>query len=410
MIRRILPIYYFSLEGFYVFFLTFLFYIKIGLFPPIIPFIAVLVIGNMFLAIALKQESVSIVFPLLGGIIGGFIGYFLGLFQISALLSSLFIYFRILAFSKNESSWTSEREQLVIIFYSSSLLVFFFGWIFQYPFINWLYGMLIAFTALYSIGRFLQQIEGSPGRKNLKGISGVFGIAFIFSGILTLLIPITKLLFVKLLEGLAFLAFPVITPIVNLLKNLVEKGINRRNKGPQEEIGSNMIGKKTNHIANHHHDVSNSHFWIWILLLGIILVIIWLLIKNKNKTKTDKIVLANLVIEHEPSLFKKNRKSRFFRGPAPQEYVRKLIYQLQIYADKNEMGRYEHETVREWFKRLGFPINEEFLVAYENVRYGNGVLARSEATQFEGIITDLKREIKEQSKLKKENEENKKNK
>ncbi|MBP0726464.1 hypothetical protein J5Y03_14985 [Bacillus sp. RG28] len=399
MIRRILPAYFFSLEGFYVYFILFLFYINKGFLPPIIPYIVVLVIGNLFLGLALRQQQVSNVLLLLGGIIGGMIGYFLGLSQISALISSLFIFFRIPAFLKNSFSWKSERADLVILFYSSSIFVFFYGWVNQYPHMKWLYSMLICFTVLYSVGRFLQQIEESHTIRNFDGISGLFGIVFLISGVITLLLPLTKLLFLKLFEGLIFLVYP----LINYLINLLYRGMHNLPKNNRSNFMMNT-GKK---LAIGHDGTITDHsqIWIRILILVIILVTAWILIKKKSKTKTDMIKSSEFVIEHVPSFLKKNKKSRFFRGPAPHEYVRKLIYQLQIYADKNEMGRYEHETVKEWFKRVELPINEEFLLAYENVRYGQGVLARSEASHFESIIADLKRKIKERSKLMKESEE-----
>jgi len=399
MIRRILPAYFFSLEGIYVFFIMFLFYIKKGLLPPIVPYIVVLVIGNMILGLALKQQQVANVLLLLGGIIGGVIGYFLGLSQMTALVSSIFIFFRIPAFLKNSFSWKSERADLVILFYGSSFIVFIYGWFKQYPHINWLYGVLIGFTILYSIGRFFQQIEESHAIRNIDGISGLFGIVFLLSGVITLLLPLSKLLLLKLFEGLIFLIYP----LINFLITLLQRGMHNSPKSNRSMINMNTAKK----IAIGHDGTTTDHtqFWIWIVILVFILVITWILIKKKSKTKTDTIELSEDVIEHVPSLLKKKRKSRFFRGPAPHEYVRKLIYHLQIYADKNEMGRYEHETVREWFERVEFPVNEEFLLAYENVRYGNGVLVKSEASHFEGIIADLKKEIKERSKLKKESEE-----
>jgi hypothetical protein len=125
--------------------------------------------------------------------------------------------------------------------------------------------------------------------------------------------------------------------------------------------------------------------------------------KNRKKVNIDKVEIS-LDIEHFSSIPKNQEKRRFFRGPAPHEYVRKLIYQLQIYADKHEMGRFEHETVREWFQRLGFINHEDLLLAYEDVRYGNVVISKSEANHFEGVIADLKREIKQQTKIENDRE------
>ncbi|WML47210.1 hypothetical protein RCG23_16820 [Neobacillus sp. PS3-34] len=129
------------------------------------------------------------------------------------------------------------------------------------------------------------------------------------------------------------------------------------------------------------------------------MIVIWILIKKfKQRNISQSEQPVKLLIEHFPSFEKKGGKSRFFRSSAPQEYMRRLIYQLQLFADRHKMGRHSHETLREWFDRLGFSMDEALFIAYDNVRYGNVILTKIDLKDIEVSIENLKREIKDRSK------------
>jgi len=403
MIKRIQPFYYFSLECFYLYLLLFLFYTRIRELPPIGAFFAILAISNLFLFFALKQKQVSHVYPYLGGIIAGVLGYFLGFTPMSAILCTIFLYFRLVAFIKNSYLWTEERDKLFILFFCSSFIIMFLGAVYSYPFMNWIYGLLIVYVVLFTVGKFLQQIETNNSKRNITGITGLLALAVLLTGIFTMILPIIKLLITKVLAVIGILFSIVAYPFLKLFDGY---DLHIPPKGEQNKGYFKIDKHKHADYTNHHTPAHPISPWVWIVLLIIIIIVCWIIIRKFKKVQKDITGKSlNIQLERSLVLAKKKSKLRFFRRPAPQEYIRKLIYQLQIYADKNEMGRFEQETVREWFNRVGFPINEEFLIAYENVRYGKSVLPRSEAAHFEGIIADLKRVIRERSKLKNETEE-----
>lgn len=395
MIKRILPAYYFGLECVYLYFLLFLFYTRTGKLPPMAATLCVIASGLLFLVFSLKMKKGSKFTPFIGAILSGGIGYFLGLTPMSALICIVFIFFRISAFTKDTALWTEERRKLALTFYCSSFLIFFLGWIFKYPYMNWLFWNVILFTVLFSIGRYLQQTDSNTVNRNPKFLAAFFGIAFLFAaGIASLLLPFAKWLLFNFFKGIILLISFLLAPLFNLVegKHLQLKVL----KGPQDKIAGKE--QKPNSVFTDH-VVHHVPFWISLIVLAAILIVIWILIKKfKQRNISQSEQPVKLLIEHFPSFEKKGGKSRFFRSSAPQEYMRRLIYQLQLFADRHKMGRHSHETLREWFDRLGFSMDEALFIAYDNVRYGNVILTKIDLKDIEVSIENLKREIKDRSK------------
>lgn len=394
MIQRLLPAYFFSLECYFLFFLLFFFYVQRADVPSITAFLIIIFVGNLILYFSQKQKLISGTVPFIGAIILGGVCYFLGLTNMSVFVCTVFLYFRIAAFIKDSSLWKEDRAHFAILFYCSSLIVFIAGWIFRYPYMNWMYGMVIGFTVLYSMGRFLQQIEGNKEGKAVAGFAGVLGVGVLLTGVLTILVPVVKWMFFKIMSGLAVIAALMGRPIFYLLEQI--EFIAKPMDPVEDEFTQGETGQP---VVDHSINPNNyMPLWLVITLLIVAVLIIWYFVRKKKMMTDQTDEQSNIKLEYIPATVKTNKKRRFLREPAPNEYIRKLFYQLQIYADKHEMGRYEHETIREWFQRVDFPKNDELFLAYENVRYGKGQMNKEDALHFEVVIQGIKREIKERNK------------
>jgi hypothetical protein len=396
MIQRLQPAYFFMLECFFLYFLVFVFYTRAGEIPPIVAILAILVGGNLFLYLSMKKNLINNGIPFIGAIVLSGVAYLLGFSIMSIILCSIFLYFRLGAFIKDSSLWKEERTNLAILFYSSSVLVFFIGWIFRYPHMNVLFGMVIAFTVLYSVGRFLQQMGNNNEGRDVLGLASVLSIAVVLTGLGTLLIPAVKFVFFKVFSGLAIIASLLGSPFFALIEGIILQV--KSVESPDDPFEQAEVGKPEDTFERIN-PIENIPVWVWFALLVLILFIIWAIVRKKSKL-VDKDIQeqATIQLSHMPLTAKVGKKLSFFREPAPQEYIRKLFYQLHIYADKYHLGRYHHETIREWFQRVGFQSNEELFLAYESVRYGNGNILKSDASHLEEMIQDIKREIKERNK------------
>lgn len=389
MILRILPIYYFSLECLFLYFLLCLFYSSTNQLPPILGFLNIVVVGNICLYFILKQKQLSLFIPFLAGIFAGGIGYFLGLNQISALVCASFIFFRMKAFSTDHSLWLEERDKFQILFYCSGFIFFFIGWIVNYSYMNLLYGICIGFTIFFSFGRFLQHAVNKNTIKNVQGLIGTLSIAAILAGLITIFLPIGKWGVVKLLEGLVNLVGFFAAPVFKLTEKIV---IKPKPKEPEEELRQNLDKIPQTHTINK--ILQEVPSWTWFIIFILILIVIGIFLRKfkyinvENKFQQTPLEIEQISIKENTKM-----KRRFFKQSAPSEQIRKLIFQLQKFALKHNQGRLEHETINEWFGRAQFQQHQDLLHAYEQVRYGNGQLEHNEK-HYENEFQKLKKEIK----------------
>lgn len=394
MISRILPVYFFSLECLYLYLLLFLFYSNGVQLPTTFSFLSVTMFGSLSLFYLLKQKQINLVIPFLIGVIGGLIGYILGLTIITSMICGIFLTYRLDAFTKDSSLWLEERRKLPIIYYSTSSIVFIVGWIFNYSNMNWLYAVTIIFMLLFIFGKFLQQAVGKQTINNFSGLFSTTTIAVLLTGIFMLLLPLVKWFFLKIFEGIvSFFGF-IAMPLFNFIEGLF---IQPKPRKSEENPNINIDKLPESHTHNYLLDAIPS--WIWPLLLVLIIVVIifliWQLIRKYIFNKIE-INFHETPIEvgysTSPETIRKTR--RYFRHPTPTEHIRKLFYQLQTFASKHNMGRNEHETIDEWFKRINIPINTELTNAYDFVRYGKGDLKGNEIF-YENEIQKIKSRIKE---------------
>ncbi|WP_088072885.1 hypothetical protein [Gottfriedia luciferensis] len=393
MILRLLPNYFFSLECLYLYLILLLIYEPTNHLPSTLAIICVMMIGNLFLYFSLQKQQISRAIPFFAAIICGLVGFTLGLSSFSSILCGSFIFFRIEAFLKDSSLWLEERNNLPILFYCSSFLLFFVGWTSHFLNMNLVYGLLIIFTVLYSLGRFLQQAVNLHSINNIKGIIGTISIAVILTGIITLILPSIKWVCFKLLNGMINIVGFLGTPLFNSIDRIELKP---KQLGPKD--ASNAKNEMNQYAPNKHFILDSIPSWAWVLLLIIALIIVWLIIRKLTGFKIEK-QTNQQKIETEISSIPKTliRKKRFFNQKAPSEQIRKLIFQLQKYALKNRMGRLPNETLKEWLHRIQFTNADELVNAYDSVRYGNNEL--KEIEMYEEQVRKFKeknnRKIKE---------------
>jgi len=393
MIKRLLPNYYFSLECLYVYFLLCIFNFSSNQLPPLFGFLGVCLVGNISLFFVLKQKQITQFIPFFTGIVAGGIGYVLGLNQMTAIICASFLFFRLKTFLIDSSLWIEERDKFQILFYCSGLVILFIGWIENYSYMNVLYGITIGFTILFSFGRFLQQAVHKNTLKNVHGLFGALSIAVILAAFVTVFIPTLKWGIFKLLDGL----INVIGFIASPLFNLVEKiQLQPKLKEDEEELSQKLdkipLPQKDNSF------LSDIPSWSWLIIFILICIMIGIYLYKFKFIKVEQ-NFQQSSLEIEQISFKENIKvkRRFFNYSAPSEHIRKLIFQLQKFALKHDLGRYEHETINEWFQRAEFQEHQDLLHAYEQVRYGDGILAHNEK-YYEKEFQTLKQVIKDRTK------------
>lgn len=71
--------------------------------------------------------------------------------------------------------------------------------------------------------------------------------------------------------------------------------------------------------------------------------------------------------------------------------IREAFRELEMLATEQQVGRKKYETVREWTARLHWDVTDSFFKTYDRVRYGDMQLPDSQAMEFIGEITEIKR-------------------
>lgn len=401
MIQRILPVYYFTLECLYLYFLLFIFYIRSGEIPPLTTFIAVWTIAILVLFYSLKQKKVSTTVPLIGTVVLGGVSYLLGLAPISVFLIMVFLYIRIIAFIKDSSLWREVKSKLAIIFYCSALVIFLIGAILKYPHMNWLFGIVIVFTLLLTIGRYLQQVAGNNSARNFQVVILTIIAAALFSVIIIVLVPIAKFLFVNFWEGVILFIALLTMSIFKLVEQITLIARPKDRWGEGDIDVDARFSKKQEEIGEIINQTAFVPSYVWFGLSVVVIITLWFFLR---KRKAETSVSNSVQYKRTPTSAIMGKKGVFFREPAPNDYIRKLFYQLQIYSEKYGYGRFEHETMREWFDRVNFQKNEELFLAYDHVRYGGKVIHKHDAKFLEEFIRNLKREMKERIKKEKDKE------
>jgi hypothetical protein len=402
MINRLLPAYYFSLEGLLLYLLLFLLYFRQGILPSFPSFLGVLAATIVVLLFSLRQKQVSGAVPFIGAIVSGVIALLLSFTFMSVIFITVFMYFRIKGFYKDPTLWKNDRIKLAAIFYCSGLVIFLVGSIFKFPYMNWLFGIVIAFTILLSIGRYLQQIAGENTIRNMPIFSGILGVAFVLSAIITMVVPVFRGVFSYFFDGMAVVVQQISKPIFRIAEEVTLMAMPPA-EDPYAEKDNELLfeaieSKEKVEMFSSAGFLSNVPIWVWGVLLVLGLIIFWLLL-TKKKIVSGNIShkKSNVQLERTYSLSSTARK-RTRREPEPNAYLRKLFYYLQTDCERYGFGRLEHETIREWFDRVGFQRNEELFIAYDSVRYGTKEIKPSEARHLEKAVQNIKREMKEKMK------------
>ncbi|PEL10500.1 hypothetical protein [Bacillus sp. AFS017336] len=391
MILRLLPTYFFSLEYLYLYLIVLFLYESKNQLPPTLAMICIFLIGNLILFYSLNKSKVSRVSSYFAAIFCGVVGYNLGLNSVTSILCASFIFFRIEAFLKDTSLWNEERNKLQIIFYFTSLFVLFFAWPSHYEYKSFVYGLIIMFTILFSLGRYFQQAVITQSIKNSRGMFGSILIAAILTGIFTLVVPLFKWGIFKVLDGLFKVVGFVASPIFNFAdhKNFKVEKIKLNRHPVKNQIPQNP--------KNQHFILESVPTWVWLAILIIVLIAIWFVIRKLKFIRIEnQSFQQDIGIEYETIPESMRIKRRLFKANAPTDQIRKLIFQLQKFASKHKMGRHNGETLNEWFKRIQISNEDELINAYNSVRYGKAELKDIE--KYEEQVKRIKEMIRNRDK------------
>ena len=314
-------------------------------------------------------------------------------------IMAILIFWRVLKFHQDSTSH-SESVWLVITYLIGvfiSPLAYFYGgsYLIQIVF-------LLIFQLLFILsGQFLLKwMDIEPGSKKRFAVtySKLLGVILLLVAVLTFGRGILKEIFFYALQLVGWTLSLLLYPFFVWIGSAdMQARANKVFSGQLPDMENETSIKQAR-------EVFDPDFWGPILFAVLVGLAFYFIYKKTNlfsRQPAEDAVQAGFVtttsIEGPTSsgLLKRRRPA------VPDNLIRKEIFHLEKYANKKELGRLQHEDVREWFDRLGIQYDLRTIQEYEKVRYGENLVEHMDGW-FKDEIKAIKKQFNLLEKLKKE--------
>ncbi|MBT2644821.1 hypothetical protein J7I80_21625 [Bacillus sp. ISL-41] len=314
-------------------------------------------------------------------------------------IMAIFIFWRVLKFHQDSTSH-SESVWLVLTFLIGlflSPLAYFYGgsYLIQIVF-------LLLFQLLFILsGQFLLKwidVELALKRRFAVTYSKLLGIILLLVAVLTLGRGILKEMFFFVLQVAGWTLSMLLYPFFAWIGSADMQA--RANKAFSGQL-PNMENESPFEQSR---QVFDPDFWGPILFAALIAIGFYFIYKKNSLFSMQReeeapearlITTAHIEGGANTGEFTRRQKA------APENQIRKEIFQLEKYAHKKELGRLNHEDVKEWFDRLSIQYDPRTIQTYEKVRYGEQLNEKSDGW-FKDEIKKVKKQINALEKVKKE--------
>ncbi|WP_047983715.1 hypothetical protein [Ornithinibacillus californiensis] len=230
-----------------------------------------------------------------------------------------------------------------------------------------------------------------------RKIPGYFaGLLIIGAGLFFIAFPLLRQITVKIWQGFINLAGDVILGVSNFLSFFEVEKRGWPEQTPEEAKHGDGYWDELQEY-NVLEEMSG------LLVMGVILVLLFvfaLIIINyirkqvKNRLINVDVELAEkkspipihreAIVENESkSIFKRRKKE-------PNNPIRKMVFQFERKATKFNKGRKSHETIEDWFKRIGV---EADINIYQRVRYGDRKVSENEQQALKSQLKSMEQVI-----------------
>lgn len=327
------------------------------------------------------------------------IGHLINLEHFYTGIIAIFIFWRVLKFHQDSTSH-SESVWLVVTFLAGvfiSPLAYFYGgsYLIQIVF-------LLIFQLLFILsGQFLLKwidVELGTKKRFIVTYSKLLGVILSLVAVVTLGRDLLKQVFFLVLQGigwtLSFLLYPFFAWIGS-------PGMQARASKAFSRKMPNLENKTSIDQAT---QVFDPDFWGPILFAVLIGIAFYFIYKKSNifsRQKEQEVVQVWFFTTTSFDGPVSNGQLARKRTGVPDNPIRKEIFQLEKYAHKKELGRLNHEDVKEWFDRLGIHYEPRTIQTYERVRYGEDLNQHMDGW-FKEEINIIKNQFNTLEKLRKE--------
>ncbi|WP_257347968.1 DUF4129 domain-containing protein [Pseudalkalibacillus decolorationis] len=353
-----------------------------------LPLLAVMVIGGiicefLFTRMKITVGKVVLVLPFLWGM-----GWLLGLDLLLFLLAGVLCLWR---FTSHYLDPDLGQEMFLFMLTIMSVGTFFF----LYNNSEYLL-VVLSITMIQVLLMSSIRVNRTLGEQQLHPTIKKW-VAYIFlgfvgtTGIVALFFPLIKQIFMLGMRALGtavglVLYYPA-QYILNWFMSLVD---------PSElESSGEQEGKAKPDKKFLDQDFTNSgivDFLNAFLIIVALLLVIWIVWKFYNKQLTlQKPMTLTPVVESQDLSYEEPNLSFRNKRRAPENRIRKRLFQLESKMAKYNYGRYSNESVHEWLSRVEPPeeLHQQITSIYQQVRYGELDVTQEQTTKYEAAIQKL---------------------
>ncbi|WP_371018645.1 hypothetical protein [Pseudalkalibacillus sp. JSM 102089] len=401
--KELSHILYYVYDMVFVYLIISFFYLYEKTFPPILPFLTMVIGGGLvfFGVYARNRAYISFTWMLLLMVLTTLAGVVvLGFPFLYTVLLSI-----VIAWRSYINMWEIERSNDALIFFLSLIGAFLFFLfsnsselrqvIFLLPLVQFVM-LLICRTAV--------EVRKTGGKKQARwAISSIFILLSASSVLFSILIwvkePIVKAISYSI-SGLGYVIGLPIYWITSFLEGrFTEDGRELLQTSSSSETQEIMNDKK---ILNQGIDIPIEMIFYTLLFICFVIVAIVLYKKrlalSRFQVKSFATSTSETVYSHKDKQMKQSKP--------PSDQIRKQLYDLEIKAFKYRNGRQKDETLSEWLRRIpGSCENKKYIIKiYEKVRYGEKDPDHKEALLYKKHVKNLLHEVKFSYKLEKRKE------
>ncbi|MGG3466475.1 hypothetical protein ABES02_02870 [Neobacillus pocheonensis] len=372
MIYRVAAVsYHFTLELMLTVLCVFLFFIQKNELPPIFVFLGICLFGIILFTMLLskflnkgKWLYFITIFPLLL-----MAGQLLGFSLLFSAMSGLFIFWRGISLFDDYSEHS--EVLMVLLSFLIGLVVIIYSAMRHYSYQNQIVFFLIFEVFLVVTAAFIKKwnVIHSDRWRFAQYFIKILSVLSLIGLILTSLFKYLQTVVFSILQFIVIGLSSIVEPMINILQYLLNNFSKKEFKSTLKESDVKLDG---DNFHEHSFGITENILY-HLLIMAVVGFIIFLFYKRKLKFR--KILgssLANVEITNgvlsalQPSFMRKRVKP-------PNDFIRREIFELQKLAHKLHLERLPHETLEEWWNRIGIPSSGDIIQIYEKVRYGEVV-------------------------------------
>lgn len=386
-VKEFMQLYHFMLEAIIAFLIIIVstLYIRNGE-STFLPYIVMMVVSMGLLLVLLRSKSVRFIVPIILFVLGLILVFTLHLPHISSILFFGFLAYNLSVFAKNNKNFFESRNKIMIIFIAASSIILFIGSMNEYPYLSYIFGMIYLFIFLFIGAAYLQgKIDTDDQAKmtDVFKIGGLIGVMALFFTVIFPYIQIAiKWVLVQILTAAVYLFSPLLTGIHLKAREAKPKDV------PFNSNQEKDVKEKQEYFQFDFSDIKLLYFMIILLIIGLI---IWLIMKKK--AAVDDIEETKNYYETSYKPLKHEKKKQVSYSKLHNE-LRKQVHKLQLYANKQNSGRYHAETISEWLKRIGQSHHEILISSYEKIRYNNEDITKEEIIEAIESCKEIRAQLK----------------